>query len=65
MPHDIDGSEFHVGDIVQVECKITEIHMTEEYCNISLETIQKMYPSENRTNLVLNGKQVRLKNEFS
>ena len=61
MPHDIDGKEFKVGDIVLVECKITEIHMTEEYCNVNLETTQPMYPTQDRNHIVLNGRQVRLK----
>jgi len=61
MPHDCDGTLLNVNDIVLVEAKIKEIHQTEEYCNLSLETSLGMYPSENKTPFSLNARQVRKK----
>jgi hypothetical protein len=58
MPHDRDGKPLNVGDQVLVPARVKEIHMAEEFCNVSLETSQPMYPSNNRTTLTLNAKQV-------
>lgn len=58
MPHDRDGRVLSVGDDVLVPCHVKELHMTEEFCNVTLETSQPMYPSENRSGIVLNAKQV-------
>ena len=61
MPHDCDGVKLKVGDIVLVEAKIKEIHDTEDYCNLSLETSLRMKPGEHHTPLSLNAGQVRRK----
>lgn len=58
MPHDIHGKLLSVGDTVKVLCRVKEIHNTEEYCNVNLETLQPMYPGEHRSGIVLNAKQV-------
>jgi len=58
MPHDRDGKLLNVGDTVLVPCIVKEIHSTEEYCNINLETCQPMYPGTYRSSVVLNAKQV-------
>ena len=60
MPHDRDGKLLGVGDSVLVPARITAIHDTEEYCNVTLETSQPMYPSNDRSQLNLNAKQVVL-----
>lgn len=60
MPHDVNGRELKVGDIVNIPCVITHVQMQEEYCNLNLETQHKMYPSDNPSSLVLNAKQVVL-----
>lgn len=46
-----------------VPCHVKEIHLTEEYCNVTLETAEPMYPGTNRTGIVLNAKQVFLSAE--
>ena len=61
MPHDCDGAKLSVGDIVLVEAKVKEIHQTEDYCNLSLETSHAMFPGNHKTPLSLNGQQVRKK----
>jgi hypothetical protein len=38
MPHDKRGTELAVGDTVMVPCLIKAIHLTEDYCNVDLET---------------------------
>src|SRR5208282_6670339 len=58
MFHDKNGRYLEVGDVVTVRCKIKAIQMTKEYCNLSLETEAPMYPSDNRSALSLNAKQV-------
>lgn len=57
MPHDKQGAEVHVGDVVTVRCRVKEIHLTEQYCNVQLETVEPMYPGEGRSMLTLNAKQ--------
>lgn len=58
MPHDRDGQLLNVGDRVLVPCTIKEIQQTEEYCNVTLETAQPMPPTNRRSCLVLNARQV-------
>jgi len=36
--HDRTGKPLKKGDKVTLSAKITELHPTEEYCNVSLET---------------------------
>jgi len=57
MPHDKRGIELRVGDIVMVPCRIKAIHLTEEYCNVDLETTLPMIPSKRATALTLNSRQ--------
>jgi hypothetical protein len=57
MPHDLKGRVLSVGDTVILRCKVKEIHNTEEYCNATLETLQPMFPGENRTGVTVNTKQ--------
>jgi hypothetical protein len=58
MPHDINGKLLEVGDVVMVPVKILTISPGTDYCNISVETVEKMYPGEYKTTFTLNGKQV-------
>ncbi len=60
MPHDRDGRILEVGDLVIVYCKITSIQPTDEYCNLTLETEEPMYPADNKSTIVLNSKQVEV-----
>lgn len=57
MPHDKRGTELKVGDTVMVPCKIKAIHLTEDYCNVDLETKEGMPPSMNKNTFSLNSKQ--------
>lgn len=58
MPHDRDGTLLKVGNTVMVPARVKELHDTEEYCNVTLETLQPMHPGNVRSTLVLNAKQV-------
>lgn len=58
MPHDRDGTLLKVGNTVMVPARVKEIHDTEEYCNVTLETLQPMYPGNSYSTIVLNAKQV-------
>lgn len=60
MPHDRDGQLLNVGARVLVPAIVREIHTTEEYCNVSLETVELMYPGTQRSTLTLNARQVVL-----
>jgi hypothetical protein len=55
MPHDRDGHELKVGDTVLVPCKVKAIHLTEDYCNVDLETA-RMWPSDQPSSLTLNSR---------
>lgn len=57
MPHDQRGEELKVGDRVLVPCIIKAIHLTEQYCNVDLETDLTMPPIGRPTTLTLNSRQ--------
>jgi uncharacterized Zn ribbon protein len=58
MPHDINGQLLAEGDFVVIVAKVKQVHATAEYCNLSLETVEAMYPGEHKSALTLNSKQV-------
>ncbi len=58
MPHDKNGQPLQVGDIVNVKAKIISIYTGDKYCNLSLETVENMYPGDYKTGLTLNAKQI-------
>lgn len=60
MSHDKKGNEIKVGDLVNVPCRVTAVHAVEEDCNVSLETVEPLYPGDNKSPLHLNAKQVEL-----
>jgi len=58
MPHDRHGATVQVGDRVRVEFIVKEMHLTEDYCNLSLESVERMPPTlEHRTMLAINARQ--------
>lgn len=57
MPHDKRGTELQVGDTVMVPCVVKAIHLTEDYCNIDLQTTLTMPPSGSKHQLTLNSRQ--------
>jgi hypothetical protein len=61
MPHDKNGAELKVGDRVLVEATVKQIHLTEEFCNVGLETVEPMFPGTHLLAMTLNAKQVTKK----
>lgn len=57
MPHDKRGTELQVGDTVMVPCRVKAIHLTEDFCNVDLETKLTMPPMNHVTVLTLNSRQ--------
>jgi hypothetical protein len=60
MPHDKNGKLLKAGDEVIVRCEVKTIHAGEEFCNLQVETIEPMFPMNNRIGITLNTKQVEL-----
>lgn len=58
MPNDKNGALVKVGDTVIVPCVITSITEGTEYCNVTMETVEPMYPGDSKNTIVLNAKQV-------
>lgn len=58
--HDKNGKPLAKGDRVTVECTVRDGYETEGggYCNVQLETVEFMYPSQNKTAITLNSRQV-------
>lgn len=44
MPHDQFDKQLAVGDEVLVLATVTELHATEDYCNVTLETVYGRRP---------------------
>lgn len=58
MPHDINGQLLSEGDFVTVRCVVKAVNPFEEYCNVTLETVEPMFPGDNKSGITLNAKQV-------
>lgn len=58
MPHDRNGRRLQIGDRVLVPCTVTSLTGTDSYCNIVVITEEPMHPSEAKTIVSLNTKQV-------
>lgn len=64
MPHDLSGKLIKVGDRVLVPCIVRDIYSTEDFCNLSLETVHPMFPGTTLSGLTLNAKQVLQESEY-
>lgn len=60
MPHDLVGNSLTVGDIVLVPARVKSIYPGDEYCNVTLETTQAMFPGTSKSGMTLNASQVIL-----
>ena len=62
MPHDKNGNLLVVGDLVTVECEVVLVNAGEEYCNVTLKTVELMHPytdeAMGRSTITLNARQV-------
>lgn len=37
--HDAKGRELKIGDVVLIPARITQLHPTEDYCNVEAESV--------------------------
>jgi len=58
MPHDKNGQVIEVGDEVMVPAVVKQVMTGEDYCNVTLETTEPMYPGEHKSGMTLNARQV-------
>lgn len=58
MPHDRNGKLLEAGDSVKIDAVVKSVMTGEEYCNVTVETVEPMYPGDYKTTITLNAKQV-------
>ena len=56
MPHDLNEIELKVGDLVNLQMRVTAIHLDADMCNIELE---RNRPNEQILNMICQAKQVK------
>lgn len=54
MPHDRDGNVLEPGDFVVVRCVVNSITTGEEFCNLTLESIEGRKPDGYKETLCIN-----------
>ena len=50
--HDHNGTPLKVGDKVMVEFLVKEVHATEEYCNLTLESVYGRLPDDKKEDCI-------------
>jgi hypothetical protein len=61
MPHDKNGKEVVIGQEVIMRFKVTAVMQGTEYCNVNLESVEKLYPGNYPTLLsAVNTKQLEV-----
>ena len=59
MLHDRNGEVLLLGDVVFIPCIVIKVEETApEFYNVTLETIEPMFPGEHKTPIILNAKQI-------
>ena len=48
--HDAKGRELKIGDLVMIPARITALQPTEDYCNVSAESLFRRRPDAAREN---------------
>lgn len=57
--HDKNGKPLFKGDTVTITCVVKECTSNPDHCNVTLETVEPMFPSDDyKSTIVLNTKQV-------
>ena len=59
MPHDADGVELKLNDVVTVLGRVTSLQAQEDYCNVTIQIIER--PDNMKNSITLNTKSTRLK----
>lgn len=49
--HDAKGRPLSVGDVVLIPAKVTQVSATEEYCNVSVQSILGRRPDGMKENI--------------
>lgn len=65
MPHDKRNNLIVVGDILYIPVEVIRLQTGDEFCNAEVKTVEKMYPGEHYSNLVINTKQTVKAEEFA
>ncbi len=62
MPHDKNGNLIEVGAKVRVDFIVKQVYQTEGdgFCNATLESVEPMFPTQNKTTLTVNARQTEL-----
>jgi hypothetical protein len=55
--HDRKGNPITVGDKVWIPCIVKGTMATDEYCNVTLESEEPMYPGKYKSTFTVNAKQ--------
>lgn len=56
--HDKNGTPLSVGNRVTLECVILETTSSDDFCNLKIETVEPMHPSDRRDSQWVNARQV-------
>lgn len=56
--HDKHGKELFEGDHVTLECVVETANTSPDYCNLTLRTVEPMYPSDRHDAVTVNARQV-------
>lgn len=46
--HDRNGTPLQKGNVVLIPCVITELNATEDFCNVTLQTVHGRRPDGNK-----------------
>lgn len=58
MPSDKNGIKLQVGDTVNMVCLITGLDHHAEFINMALETVEPIWPSDKKREILVNSNQV-------
>lgn len=58
MPHDRNGRPLAKGDRVVIEGTLIGVSPGNDYCNVTVETVEPMHPGKHRATISLNARQV-------
>ena len=57
MPHLKHGQVVNVGDEVVIRAAVKSVTTGEEYCNLTVETVEPMYPGDYKSSITINARQ--------
>jgi len=60
MPHDAQGQEIHIGDLVTLTARVTNLYPTLDYCNMTIEGIDGDDDPRTKAACTINTRAVKL-----